>query len=244
MRGLFSQGSGASASPAARCGAETGAPGVTCASVILGSTGSIGEQTLEVVEAFPERYPGRSARRRAQRGPKLADQVRRFRPERVSVADATAAAGLRQRRLERRATRRPSGRRRGAGGRAATRRRPGRGGPRRRRRPGAHPGRGPRGSGCGLANKEVLVMAGALVNRARWSTPASSSCPWTASTAPSSRPSPASAARTWAAGDPHGFGRTLPDLERSASPLPRSRRRWRIPTGTWARRSASIRPRS
>jgi 1-deoxy-D-xylulose-5-phosphate reductoisomerase len=60
---------------------------------VLGSTGSIGEQTLQVVADFPERYrvvalaAGRSAA-------KLAEQVRRFRPEVVSVADDEAAGEL------------------------------------------------------------------------------------------------------------------------------------------------------
>ena len=63
---------------------------------LLGSTGSIGEQTLAVVEAFPERFEvvalaaGRNIR-------KLVEQVRRFRPARVSVADEAGAAELRDR---------------------------------------------------------------------------------------------------------------------------------------------------
>ncbi len=62
--------------------------------VILGSTGSVGEQTLAVAEAFPGRY--RIAALAAGRNVlKLAEQVRRFRPERVSVADAEGAAALR-----------------------------------------------------------------------------------------------------------------------------------------------------
>ncbi len=64
--------------------------------VILGSTGSVGEQTLAVAEAFPGRY--RIAALAAGRNvEKLAEQVRRFRPERVSVADAEGAAALRAR---------------------------------------------------------------------------------------------------------------------------------------------------
>ncbi|MEE9607191.1 MAG: 1-deoxy-D-xylulose-5-phosphate reductoisomerase [Myxococcota bacterium] len=63
---------------------------------VLGSTGSVGEQTLAVAEAFPERY--RVVALAAGRNvAKLADQVRRFRPERVSVADAESAAALRER---------------------------------------------------------------------------------------------------------------------------------------------------
>ncbi len=61
---------------------------------ILGATGSIGEQTLAVVQAFPERFrvTAMAAGRRVE---KLAEAVRRFRPELVSVADAPAAGALR-----------------------------------------------------------------------------------------------------------------------------------------------------
>ena len=61
---------------------------------ILGSTGSIGVQALDVVSRFPERFEvvalcaGRNAAR-------LAEQVRRFRPRLVSVADEAAASALR-----------------------------------------------------------------------------------------------------------------------------------------------------
>ena len=53
--------------------------------VLLGSTGSIGEQTLSVVADFPERFrvTALAAGRNVAR---LAEQVRRFRPERVAVA--------------------------------------------------------------------------------------------------------------------------------------------------------------
>lgn len=60
---------------------------------VLGSTGSIGHSTLEVVEAFPERYTvvalaaGRSVE-------KLARQVVRHRPELVAVAGAEEARKL------------------------------------------------------------------------------------------------------------------------------------------------------
>lgn len=62
--------------------------------VILGSTGSIGEQTLAVAEDFPERYRvvGLAAGRNVS---KLAEQVRRHRPEIVSVAGDDEAAALR-----------------------------------------------------------------------------------------------------------------------------------------------------
>jgi len=62
---------------------------------VLGSTGSIGEQTLDVVRGFPERFrvtalaAGRSIE-------KLAAQVVEFEPELVSVADEPAAKALRQ----------------------------------------------------------------------------------------------------------------------------------------------------
>ncbi len=63
---------------------------------LLGSTGSIGEQTLAVAQAAPTRFEvvalgaGRSV-------DKLAEQVRRFRPALVSVADEAGAAELRER---------------------------------------------------------------------------------------------------------------------------------------------------
>ena len=63
---------------------------------VLGSTGSIGEQTLAVVEAFPERFrvTALGAGRNVE---KLAAQVRQFAPELVAVADAEAARALRER---------------------------------------------------------------------------------------------------------------------------------------------------
>jgi 1-deoxy-D-xylulose-5-phosphate reductoisomerase len=63
---------------------------------ILGSTGSVGEQALSVVEAFPERYRV-TALAAGKSLEKLAEQVRRFRPELVSVADRELAASLRER---------------------------------------------------------------------------------------------------------------------------------------------------
>ena len=63
---------------------------------LLGSTGSVGEQVLAVAEAFPERY--RVVAMAAGRNvDKLAEQVRRFRPERVSLADSAGAEALRAR---------------------------------------------------------------------------------------------------------------------------------------------------
>ena len=63
---------------------------------ILGSTGSVGEQTLAVAEAFPERFPiaARAAGRNVE---KLAGQILKFRPALVSVADAAGARELRER---------------------------------------------------------------------------------------------------------------------------------------------------
>ncbi|MEN8181411.1 MAG: 1-deoxy-D-xylulose-5-phosphate reductoisomerase [Myxococcota bacterium] len=63
--------------------------------VLLGSTGSIGEQTLAVAEAFPERYRV-VALAAGSKVAKLAEQVQRFRPERVSVADEAGARALRE----------------------------------------------------------------------------------------------------------------------------------------------------
>jgi len=63
---------------------------------LLGSTGSIGVQTLAVVEAFPERLEV-VALAAGRNIPKLAEQVRHFRPARVSVADEAGAEELRNR---------------------------------------------------------------------------------------------------------------------------------------------------
>jgi 1-deoxy-D-xylulose-5-phosphate reductoisomerase len=64
--------------------------------VVLGSTGSVGEQALAVAEAFPDRYRV-VALAAGCNLEKLAEQVRRFRPERVSVADTAGADRLRKR---------------------------------------------------------------------------------------------------------------------------------------------------
>ena len=62
---------------------------------VLGSTGSVGEQTLEVLAAFPDRY--RVVALAAGRNvAKLAEQVRRHRPLRVSLAQPEGAAALRE----------------------------------------------------------------------------------------------------------------------------------------------------
>jgi 1-deoxy-D-xylulose-5-phosphate reductoisomerase len=62
---------------------------------ILGSTGSIGVTTLDVVARFPERFAvvALAAGRNMAR---LAEQVRRFQPLVVAVGDATNAEALRQ----------------------------------------------------------------------------------------------------------------------------------------------------
>jgi 1-deoxy-D-xylulose-5-phosphate reductoisomerase len=72
-------------------------PGESCRRLaVLGSTGSVGEQTLRVAEAFPERYRvvALAAGRNLE---KLAAQVRRFRPQLVSVAEPAGAEELRRR---------------------------------------------------------------------------------------------------------------------------------------------------
>ncbi len=60
---------------------------------ILGSTGSIGEQTLDVVAAHPDRFQvvALAAGRRVER---LIEQARRFKPRMVSVADVADVAAI------------------------------------------------------------------------------------------------------------------------------------------------------
>jgi 1-deoxy-D-xylulose-5-phosphate reductoisomerase len=62
---------------------------------ILGSTGSVGVQALDVVSRFPERFEvvALAAGRNVER---LAEQARRFHPRLVAVADPAAAVSLRQ----------------------------------------------------------------------------------------------------------------------------------------------------
>lgn len=64
--------------------------------VILGSTGSIGTSTLDIVERFPDefRVAGLSA---ATNDEKLEEQIRRFKPLMVALSNEPAAARLRQR---------------------------------------------------------------------------------------------------------------------------------------------------
>ncbi len=63
---------------------------------VLGSTGSVGEQALAVAASFPERYQvvALAAGRNVE---KLAEQVERFRPALVSVAEPEGARALRDR---------------------------------------------------------------------------------------------------------------------------------------------------
>jgi 1-deoxy-D-xylulose-5-phosphate reductoisomerase len=63
---------------------------------ILGSTGSIGRQTLQVVESLPERFRVVALAAGANLE-ELAGQIARHRPEVVSVSDAAKAAELRER---------------------------------------------------------------------------------------------------------------------------------------------------
>jgi 1-deoxy-D-xylulose-5-phosphate reductoisomerase len=64
--------------------------------VILGSTGSIGTNTLDIVERFPEefRVVGLTA---GQNDERLAEQIRRFRPRAVAMSSESAVAKLRAR---------------------------------------------------------------------------------------------------------------------------------------------------
>ncbi|MGF1514057.1 MAG: 1-deoxy-D-xylulose-5-phosphate reductoisomerase [Elainellaceae cyanobacterium] len=62
---------------------------------ILGSTGSIGTQTLDIVTQYPDQFRvvGLAARRNVEQ---LAQQVRRFNPEIVAICDAALEADLRE----------------------------------------------------------------------------------------------------------------------------------------------------
>jgi len=61
---------------------------------ILGSTGSIGVQALDVVARFPDRFQV-VALAAGRNVPRLLEQIRRFRPRLVSVADEAAAREVR-----------------------------------------------------------------------------------------------------------------------------------------------------
>lgn len=64
--------------------------------VLLGSTGSIGDSTLDIVARFPDQFSilGLAARHSDE---KLEEQIRAFRPRYVALADAAAAQRLRSR---------------------------------------------------------------------------------------------------------------------------------------------------
>ena len=60
---------------------------------ILGSTGSVGTQTLEVIAAFPDRFSAHSLTTHS-RLDLLKPQIERFRPRMVAISDPDRAAGL------------------------------------------------------------------------------------------------------------------------------------------------------
>ncbi len=64
--------------------------------IILGSTGSIGTSTLDIVSKFPNEFQvvGLTA---ATKGVQLEEQIRRFKPAKVALADPAAAAQLQSR---------------------------------------------------------------------------------------------------------------------------------------------------
>jgi len=133
---------------------------------VLGSTGSVGEQTLAVAAEFPERF--RPVALAAGRNvDALAAQVERFEPELVSVADAEAARALRER-LVARGVPVPALEVGAAGLRAVATADADRVVSALVGAVGLEPTLAAveAGRSVALANKEVLVMAGALVGRA------------------------------------------------------------------------------
>ena len=206
---------------------------------ILGSTGSVGEQTLAVCERFPERY--RPVALGAGRNvAKLAEQALRFRPELVSVGSPEAARALRER-LGAQAPRIAVGRE----GLCEV---------------AAHPaelvvsalvgavGLEPTlvairaGRDLALANKEVLVMAGALVLRelrARGARvlPVDSEHSAIFQVLAGQRREDVERLVLTASGGPSAPGAP------ARSPARHSSRLCATQTGTWARRSRSIPPR-
>lgn len=62
---------------------------------VLGSTGSIGTQTLDIIEEYPERFKAHVLTARSQ-WELLASQARKFHPALVVVTDATAYARLKE----------------------------------------------------------------------------------------------------------------------------------------------------
>ena len=71
-------------------------PGVTSAVAVLGSSGSIGTQTLDIIRAEPDRYRV-SALGVSSSVDVVVAQAEEFRPEVVAVADAAAAEEVRDR---------------------------------------------------------------------------------------------------------------------------------------------------
>ncbi len=63
---------------------------------ILGSTGSIGRNTLHIIEQFPERFRVRAIAARSNVAG-LADQIRRFSPDVAVIFDASRASALQER---------------------------------------------------------------------------------------------------------------------------------------------------
>ena len=63
--------------------------------LVLGSTGSVGVQALEVAESDPDEYAveGLAVDRNTAR---LAEQVKRFRPDRVAIRDRAAGEAFRR----------------------------------------------------------------------------------------------------------------------------------------------------
>ena len=58
---------------------------------ILGSTGSIGQNTLRIVEQFPELFCVKALVAKSNIT-RLAEQIQRFRPEMAVVFDSSSAA--------------------------------------------------------------------------------------------------------------------------------------------------------
>ena len=130
---------------------------------VLGSTGSVGTQTVELLAAAPERFQVRALVAGRNAG-LLAEQAVALRAERAVIADPASYAALRAGagRHRHRDRRRPGGR--GRGGGAAGRLDHGR--DHRRRRPAATLAAIRRGAVVALANKEALVCAGEVMLRA------------------------------------------------------------------------------
>lgn len=63
---------------------------------VIGSTGSIGRQTLDIAEAHPEDFQVVALAAGAKNLPLLIEQIKKFNPELVSIPDANNASELRQ----------------------------------------------------------------------------------------------------------------------------------------------------